>query len=96
MLAICIFFYTYTGIIGDNFLPLDVLSFAFGVAAVVVSYTIFDRLAIFDFKYSNALGIFCFYLLISGAALLTVYPPEIGLFYDPVSKSYAPLSSLVK
>lgn len=96
MIGICIFFYTYSGIIGDNYLPLDILSFAFGVAITVLAYTFLDSYAIFDFKYSNALGVFCFYLLIAITALATVYPPEIGLFYDPATKSYAPLSAVAK
>ncbi len=96
MLGICAFFYTYSGIIGENYLPLDILSFAFGIAVTIICYTFLDSYAIFDFKYSNALGVFCFYLLIAISALATVYPPEIGLFYDPVTKSYAPLSRLAK
>ncbi len=62
MLGICVFFYTYTGILGDNFLPLDILSFAFGVVIAIFFYRIFDDCGVFDFAFPTRLGHlgFCF------------------------------------
>ncbi|MFI3167582.1 MAG: DUF6512 family protein [Bacillota bacterium] len=91
MLGTCVFFYTYTGIIGDNFLPLDIFSFAFGVGVTIFTYRIFDDSAVFDFKFSNIIGVFGFALLIIFFGILSVYPPQIGIFFDPASNSYAPL-----
>ena len=81
-------FYTYVGIIGNHFLIADIGTFILGV---LVAYYFS-----FHFLQTN-----CFYSLISirlgwiGIIILTYcffiftfYPPHIGLFLDPVSKTY--------
>ncbi len=91
MLAICSFFYTYTGIIGDNYLLLDILAFVVGVVATLIFYRMFDSSAMFDFTYSNAIGLVGIIILFIAFALFSVYPPKIPLFFDPATSSYAPI-----
>ncbi len=91
MLGICVFFYTYSGIVGDNFIVMDILSFAFGVVVSMVAFRLLDDSGVFDFPFSNAIGFLGFGMLIILFGLWSVYPPKIGLFFDPVTSSFDPL-----
>lgn len=88
MAVIVTLFYTYTGIIGTNFLALDIAVFIAGVlAAYSMSYKILkgNRLSSASAK---AAACFVFIALIVCFAVFTSYPPQIGLFRDPVSGGY--------
>lgn len=88
MSAILILFYTYTGIIGTNFLTADILTF---VLAVLFAYCYSCRRLTAKENQSNA-EILCGWLtltiLLVCFILFTFYPPHIGLFLDPVSGTY--------
>ncbi len=81
-------FYTYSGILGDNYLICDIATF---IISVIFSY-IFSYNSImkcrFCFKYSDIIGIAGFIILISCMIIFTFYPPHIALFKDPCNNSY--------
>lgn len=88
MIAIVSFFYTYTGIIGKNFLPLDILTFVFGV---FVSYYFSYKMLNTKYFYrenSNYIGFFIFFILVFCMIYFTTNPPQIKLFLDPVTNTY--------
>lgn len=80
MLSIVIIFYTYTGIIGQNFLWADILTFIIGAA--VVYYMSEKKLK--DLKLGNVLGIIVLLSMVLLFILFTFNPPSIGLFEDPL------------
>lgn len=83
MLFIASLFYTYTGIIGRNFLPIDILLFFAGVAFAFLSSHYFylqkhsvrtsDRTFILTLWITTTLFFFIF----------TCFPPDLPLFYSP-------------
>ena len=83
MLFIASFFYSYTGIIGRNFLPVDILLFFIGVVFAFLSSNYFylqkhsvhtsDRTFILTLWIITALFFFIF----------TCFPPDLPLFYSP-------------
>lgn len=89
MLTIVSSFYTYTGIIGENYLVLDILTFVVGV---IVAYVFFYRNIKNQDKYTSktaqVLGWLGIVVLIMCFVLFTFYPPEIGLFYDTSKDIY--------
>ncbi|MDE5649245.1 MAG: hypothetical protein K2I33_05015, partial [Oscillospiraceae bacterium] len=80
MLSIVIIFYTYTGIIGQNFLWADILTFIIGAA--VVYYMSEKKLK--DLKLGNVPGIIVLLSMVLLFILFTFNPPSIGLFEDPL------------
>ena len=82
---ITIFFYTYSGIIGKNFLFLDIMSFF--VAIFLGEYLSFKKMLSNSF-YSNKLAITILLILLLCFILFTYYPPKINYFYDPITQSY--------
>lgn len=88
MLAIVCLFYTYTGIIGRNFLPADILTFGIGTGvAFAVSRSILNGggggAALAD---PVAIGLLGLWLLLF--FLFTYCPPRIAVFRDPVDGSF--------
>ena len=80
--AIIISFYTYTGIMGTNFLIADILTLVFGIAvAYLFSYHFLhsphftSRKAVFQAQAG-------FLVLILCLILFTCYPPDLALFKD--------------
>lgn len=85
---IVIFFYTYTGILGKNFLFIDILSFIFSIMLgewIAYEIMIMPNGSSMQTKILSA-GIVIF-LLIS-FIVVTYFPPKINLFKDPVDKTY--------
>lgn len=80
MLSIVVVFYTYTGIIGQNFLWADILTFIIGAA--VVYYTSEKKLK--DLKLGNLTGIIVLLGMVLLFILFTINPLSIGLFEDPL------------
>lgn len=85
MLFIVIFFYTYTGILGTNISIIDISLF---YIATIVGEIISYRLISNNFKYNNKLAIITLILLLICFILFTFYPPNIGLFKDPITSMY--------
>lgn len=85
IIFITVFFYTYTGIIGNNYLIIDIGTF---IVAVIlgenVAYNIMkgDKISV-EGIYIGILGI----LLIS-FILFTYFPPKINYFKDPITNTY--------
>jgi hypothetical protein len=84
MFAIIVIFYSYTGILGKNFLFADILTFVIGV---LIAFAV--GLAIMKNDWSfTAFSIVLLALLVLCFFVSTFWPPKIGLFIDPVTKSY--------
>lgn len=85
---ITIFFYTYTGILGENFLFIDILSFlASVILGEYVSYQIMIMEEASNMQTKILAGTIIVYLLIS-FIVATYQPPKINLFQDPVDQKY--------
>lgn len=87
MLAIVFLFYTYTGIIGRNYLIADILIFIIGVfLAYLISYRLLQTTL-----FSSCLVVIAGWLgltaLVTLFALFTYTPPRLGLFRDPLSQN---------
>lgn len=86
--TILIIFYTYSGIIGDSFLPVDIATFIF---AVLLAYYVDYKLLISDKGESNLCRIasaVVLLILITAFVVFTFNPPHIPVFQDPNSGSY--------
>lgn len=79
-----IFFYTYTGILGFNIGIINILLFFF---SLFLGETLSFKILKFGFSTKNNLAIILILLLIS-FIVFTYYPPKIGLFEDPITKTY--------
>lgn len=84
MLTIVVFFYTYTGILGTNWFPLDITAFVLGV--LVAFWLAGKRWRIYIKEKREAQGGIAAVVL-AGIALcffaFTFFPPPIGLFRIP-------------
>ncbi len=88
MLSIVVLFYTYTGIIGKNYLALDILIFIYAsFISYYFSYKMLknDKLII---KNGNYIGFFIIFLIIFSVIYFTINPPKINLFLDPIKNIY--------
>jgi hypothetical protein len=80
---ILVIFYSYTAILGKNYLPLDILSFVVAVfAGQMLSFWIMLWPPVK--KIYQQIGIVFLALLLLSFALFTFWPPKIFLFKDPV------------
>lgn len=79
MLSIVVLYYTYTGVIGKNFMWLDILIFFIG-CAVISLYTLMYANRIFG---SNFAGILLLIVSTIAFFVFTYFPPDIGLFRTP-------------
>lgn len=85
MLSITVLFYTYTGIVGKNFMAADIMTFVAGTAAACyVQYRILKS-GKFSSDFWVFIGISGFILLFVFSALASLEPPEINLFKDPLA-----------
>ncbi len=84
MLGIVVSFYTYTGIIGDNFVVADILTYVFGAIVMAIT-TIKVTKSGKGKNYKNLLNVA---LVVMGVlfAVWTYNPPSLGIFED-----YAPV-----
>lgn len=82
LIAIVAVFYTYTGIIGKNYLVADILTFVFGVA---VAY-LYSWYSIHHNSVNPAAGIFLMLTFLAAFLLFTYEHPRIQLFIDPTTK----------
>lgn len=85
MVVIVVVFYTYTGILGTNLLPLDIGTFVLGV---VLSYRwSYEYLRSMRgvSRYEAALSFASLLLLAAAFGIFTFFPPRLGLFVPPKS-----------
>lgn len=88
MAAIIVSFYTYVGILGFHFLAADIGTFLFGIlAAYSFSARCFKSQRFCSGK-AQVWGWIGMGILILCMILFTFYPPQIGLFQDPVTGGY--------
>ena len=81
------FFYTYSGIFGENFLIVDILSaFAWAILAFVISFRIMNRSGFVEKHWIWSAG--AILLLLVLLIVFTYAPPHIPLFQDSVTGGY--------
>lgn len=79
MLFIVTFFYTYTGIIGRNFLFIDILTFLLGIIVTLRSIPIFTKR--FPCVPSAAFTYTAWVIVVLCFFTFTCFPPDLPLFY---------------
>ncbi len=85
MFLIVAAFYTYSGILGKNFMVADIATFFIGViGAYVFSYKLLENGALSG-KTSQVIGVLVLAGLVGAFALFTFFPPEFGMFRNPVA-----------
>ena len=79
--TIPVLFYTYTGILGQNFLPLDIGVF---IVSVLIAFRTVYKLTV-SCKVRCYMGLLWIAIAILGLCfvLFTYLPPDIGLFREP-------------
>lgn len=76
-----VFFYTYSGIIGKTFMPLDIVTF---IASVLLSFRAVYKLTLSEKLISFTGMLKIFVIIIAVFFLLFSYnPPDISLFVNP-------------
>lgn len=84
MFAIVAAFYTYTGVIGKNYFPLDIGTFILGVAlSYRYSYQHLIENANTGSTVSEAFALIIIIALAVAFAVFTFHPPVLGLFLPP-------------
>ena len=86
IIFITIFFYTYTGIIGNNIAILDISLFVIAIIlGEIIAYKLLKSSKSYNAEFLSI--VFLIMLLIS-FIFYTFNPPKVPYFQDPVSKSY--------
>lgn len=90
MIFTIVFFYTYTGILGQNIAIIDISSFFIAVLlGEYVAYVFMKN----NLKCSNFKSIITVVILFFCFIVFTVKPPDIGLFQDPITGEYGRITS---
>lgn len=84
--AIVVLFYTYSGVLGKNFLTADILTFVAGVLAAFAVKTCAEKCP--PSAVTRRVGAVLFCVLLLCYLLFTVFPLHIGLFLDPNTGTY--------
>ena len=86
-LVIVVIFYSYTAFIGDSVLAIDLSSFVVAVViGQIVSYKLWCSLRLSEVF--NWLGLTIIMIGILLFAIFTFYPPQVGIFQDPVTGGF--------
>lgn len=88
MLVIIVSFYTYSGIIGRNYLAVDIGTFVLGTFVAYLISFILLRTQCFMSQQANLLGWIGLIFLIFIIIVFTFMPPHIALFKDSNSGAY--------
>jgi multisubunit Na+/H+ antiporter MnhF subunit len=90
-IIITILFYSYTAILGESILVIDILTF---VIAVIVGQLVSYRLLTWKSVPYNLNMISLIALILLGLAfvLFTFYPPQLAMFQDPITGEYGIIS----
>lgn len=88
MVVIVVVFYAYVAIVGKHFLWADIGTFVLGVIAAYWFSARFLNTQYFSSVFSVVLGWMGLAIIFACFALFSFFPPNIGLFLDPVSKGY--------
>ena len=89
--VIMVIFYSYTAILGESILVIDILSF---VVAVIVGQLVSYRLLTWKTLPYNLDRVSLIALILLGLAfvLFTFYPPQLPMFQDPITGEYGIVS----
>ena len=89
--VIMVIFYSYTAILGESVLVIDILSF---VIAVIVGQLVSYRLLTWKTLSYNLEKFSLIALVLLGLAfvLFTFYPPQLPMFQDPITGEYGIVS----
>jgi len=89
--VIMVIFYSYTAILGESILVIDILSF---IIAVIVGQLVSYRLLTGKTLPYNLNRVSLIALLLLGLAfvLFTFYPPQLAMFQDPITGEYGIVS----
>lgn len=82
---IIVFFYTYTGILGFDIAFINIISF---FIAVLVGEYVSYKILLSNFYCNNCKALITLGLLLFCFVLFTYFPPNIGLFKDPLTGNY--------
>ena len=85
LLFIVIFFYTYTGIIGNNIAILDIGSFF--IAVILGEYYTYKKINN-NIPCNNIISTIILLTLFFSFILFTFHPPKIELFLDPITEKF--------
>jgi len=85
LLFIIIFFYTYTGVIGENIAILNIGSFF--ISVILGEYYTYKKIKN-NSPCNNLIAIIILLILCICFILFTFFPPHIGLFLDPVTNKF--------
>jgi hypothetical protein len=80
-----IFFYTYTGILGFS---IDILNIIIFFVAVVLGEFVSYKVMISNLMCDDSEIIIFFIVLLFCFIFFTFFPPQIGLFTDPITNTY--------
>lgn len=86
--VIMVIFYSYTAILGESILVIDILSF---VIAVVVGQLVSYRLLTLKtlpYNFLDLVSLIALILLGLAFVLFTFYPPQLPMFQDPITGEY--------
>lgn len=88
---ITVLFYSYTAILGESILVIDILTF---IIAVIVGQLVSYRLLTGKTLPYNLDKVSLIALILLGLAfvLFTFYPPQLPLFQDPITEEYGIVS----
>ena len=89
--VITVLFYSYTAILGESILVIDILTF---VIAVIVGQLVSYRLLTWKTLPYNLDKVSLIALILLGLAfvLFTFYPPQLAMFQDPITGEYGIVS----
>ena len=86
-IAIAVIFYSYTAIVGEEILIVDILIFFVAVAlGQLASYKVMTMKKLP--RWTGGLGLVLVILLAVAFGVFTFYPPHLGIFKDAVSGGY--------
>lgn len=85
IIFITVFFYTYTGIIGNNYLIIDISTF---IIAVIIGENIAYKIMLSDGTSNEKIYLGIIGILFTCFIIFTYFPPQIAYFKDPVTNTY--------
>ena len=85
LLFTIIFFYTSSGILGFNYAPLNIATFY--IAAILGEYTAY-KIMLSNFTCNTKQSVIILLILLICFIVFTYFPPQIGLFKDPLTGNY--------
>ena len=78
-------FYTYTGVIGKGFFPVDIAIFA---VSVFLTFYASTRFLAHPLKLTTFTAFLLLFALLAAFLTFTFFPPHLQLFLDPVDFTY--------